>query len=604
MRDACARVFAAAALLAAALLPAGAARAQVSPGPLAAAHQELDTLAKCFACHSRSESMTQRCVACHGEIAWSRSARRGLHARPEFADCASCHPDHAGRGFAMISWEEGSAERFRHDRTGYALEGSHAVLRCAQCHTPAKQKSAVARRIKMKDRSRSYLGLERACASCHADPHAGRFGLACETCHKVSAWKDLDSKKFNHEWTRYPLRGRHAAVACADCHDETRAWGKKPRFDRCDACHKDAHAGKATLAGRAADCSACHDVSGFAPSSYTAAMHAKSAYPLEGKHRAAACAGCHAKRPAGVPASSLGSAGVLMRPRHDACGDCHGAPHGSQLAVAPAKGAATKGGRARKGGANDPEGCLACHDLQGFKPTRYSVAAHATTAFPLEGAHAKAACRVCHDARRAELQPLRDPQRFGPAGFAMNPAERACADCHSDPHKGRFVAGCADCHGNVSFRPARLGVAEHERTKFPLRGAHRAVPCVDCHGELKREPPRSTLVRAARRPADLTFAVAKQACADCHKSPHGDQFDRPAASARACERCHGVDVFHPASRFDHARDTAFPLDGAHRGVACAKCHAADAAVKGARVVRYRGVSTKCETCHPVTGAKR
>ena len=28
--------------------------------------------------------MTQRCIACHGEIAWSRSARRGLHARPEF----------------------------------------------------------------------------------------------------------------------------------------------------------------------------------------------------------------------------------------------------------------------------------------------------------------------------------------------------------------------------------------------------------------------------------------------------------------------------------------------------------------------------------------
>ncbi|HSQ61511.1 MAG TPA: hypothetical protein VLT84_13995 [Acidobacteriota bacterium] len=602
MRDAVARRLRAAgfiaALCVAALVVPGDGRAQVSPGPLASAHQDLDTLAKCFACHSRTESMTSRCIACHGEIAWSRSARRGLHARPKFAECAKCHPDHAGRGFAMISWDEGSPERFRHDRTGYALEGAHAALRCGQCHAPANQKSAVARRIKVKDRTRSYLGLERACASCHADPHAGRFGLACETCHRVSAWKELDAKKFNHEWTRYPLRGRHAAVACADCHDPTRAWGKKPRFDRCDACHADPHAGKATLAGRPSDCSACHEVSGFAPSSYTAAMHAKSAYPLEGKHRATACAACHVKRPAGVPAASLGSAGVLIRPRHGACGDCHGAPHGTEMA-ASAKGASAKGGPA-----NDPEGCLACHDLQAFRPARYSVARHAKSAFPLEGAHAAAACRACHDARRSELPAFRDPERFGSAGFAMNPPERACADCHADPHEGRFTAGCADCHGVVSFRPARFGVSEHERTKFPLQGAHRAVPCVDCHAGLKREPARSTLVRAARRPAGLTFAVAKQACADCHKSPHGDQFERPPASARSCERCHGADVFRPASRFDHARDTAFPLDGAHRGVACAKCHAAGAAVKGARVVRYRGVSTKCETCHPVTGAKR
>jgi len=576
----------AAAGIALALLASGRASAQVSPGPLATAHQQWDTLGKCFTCHSRSETMTQRCVACHEEIAWSRKARRGLHARADYAECAKCHPDHAGRDFAMIQWEEGSPDRFRHDRTGYALTGAHARVQCAQCHVAANQKSPAARLIRMKDRSHSYLGLERACASCHADPHAGRFGTACKSCHKVSAWKDLDASGFDHERTLFPLCGRHAAVVCADCHDETRAWGKKPRFDRCDACHGDPHAGKATLAGKPADCAACHDVSGYVPSTYTAAMHAKSGYPLEGKHRTVACAACHLKRPAGVAAASLGSAGVLMRPKFGACADCHGNPHGAQFA-------------------GDPRAlaCVSCHDVQAFRPARFTVALHAKTSFALEGVHAAAACRACHDVRRADLAPIPRPERFGTAGFAMKPAERACAECHADPHKGRFTAGCVDCHSAASFRPARFGVAEHGRARFPLEGAHRAVPCADCHGDLRREGGRSTLARAARPPAALTFAVAKQECVGCHQNPHGDQFARPAASARSCERCHAVDVFRPASRFDHGRDTAFALDGAHRGVPCAKCHPAAAAAKGARVIRYRGVSPKCESCHTVTGAK-
>jgi hypothetical protein len=580
------RVFLGSAAFALAAWWAGSASAQVSPGPLASAHEELDALTKCFACHSRSETMTQRCVACHGEIEWSRRERRGLHAGAAYAECATCHPDHAGRGFAMIHWDEGSPDRFRHQRTGYALEGAHARVRCAQCHAVANQKSPAAPKIRMKDRSRSFLGLERACASCHADPHAGRFGATCETCHRVSAWKELDAAGFDHERTRYPLRGRHAAVACADCHDESRAWGKKPRFDRCDACHVDAHAGTATLAGRASDCASCHGVEGFAPSTFTVALHAKSRYPLEGKHRGVSCSACHLKHPTGIPAASLGPAAVQLRPRHGACADCHGAPHGDQFA-------------------GDPKGqaCVSCHDLQAFRPSRYTVAMHAKSAFPLDGAHGGAACRACHDAHRAGLPAFRDPERFGPAGFAMKPAERACADCHTDPHKGRLKAACADCHGVATFRPARIGVAEHDRTKFPLQGAHRAVPCADCHGELRRDPPHSTLVRAPRPPADLTFAVARRECAACHQSPHGNQFDRPAGSARACERCHGLDVFRPASRFDHDRDTGFALDGAHRVVACAKCHATVAGTKGARVVRYRGVSTKCESCHPVTGVK-
>jgi hypothetical protein len=113
----------------------------------------------------------------------------------------------------------------------------------------------------------------------------------------------------------------------------------------------------------------------------------------------------------------------------------------------------------------------------------------------------------------------------------------------------------------------------------------------------------SSLLRAQKGAEPLTFAIDKQECVSCHAGPHGDQFTKPANRALPCERCHGVEVFRPAARFDHARDTAFALDGAHRGVPCARCHAATKGANGKNVVGYRGVSTACESCHPVTGGK-
>ena len=579
--------------------------AQVSPGPLARAHADLDQLTKCLLCHTRSETMAQRCLACHTEIAWSKAEKRGLHARADYAKCESCHPDHAGRDFAMVRWDEGSAERFRHERTGYALTGAHAALRCAQCHTAANQKSAVAPKIKKKNRAESFLGLERACASCHTDPHAGRFGATCDKCHKTTAWAALDASTFDHEKTRYPLRGRHAELACAACHDATHAWGPKPRFDRCDACHKDAHAGTATLAGKPADCAACHGLKGFAPSTFTLVMHDKSAYPLAGKHRQVECATCHRSKDAALSAST-GSAGFRFRLEHAACASCHGQPHGTEFA-----------------GAKASPTCAPCHDLEGFRPSRFSVASHAKTAFPLLGTHAAADCRACHDVRRTGLAPLAPAAvtRAGTAAFAMSIPERACADCHADPHAGRFRSStsCADCHGITSFRPSLVSVGEHARYSFPLEGAHRAVPCADCHRDVKSGAlpagHGASLVRAERRASPLTFAVAERACASCHADPHAGQFASPASRARTCERCHGLEAFRPAERFDHGRDTAFPLDGAHKGVACARCHAAATVASSAgatgtgagaakKIVRYRGVSAACESCHPTSGAKR
>ena len=69
--------------LAAAIAPvASRAGAQISPGPLSAAHASLDGPLNCAKCHAGGkESMTSRCLTCHREITWLADRNRGFHAR-------------------------------------------------------------------------------------------------------------------------------------------------------------------------------------------------------------------------------------------------------------------------------------------------------------------------------------------------------------------------------------------------------------------------------------------------------------------------------------------------------------------------------------------
>jgi hypothetical protein len=307
---------------------------------------------------------------------------------------------------------------------------------------------------------------------------------------------------FDHGQTRYPLRGKHAAVPCASCHDPKRAWGAKPAFASCVSCHRDAHAGQATLAGRPADCAACHDERGFETSLYTAEQHRASAYPLEGAHARSQCALCHAKAADGAEAARLGSARVRMRPAHD-----------------------------------------------------------------------------------------------------------ACITCHRDPHDGRFPAArsaarqdaCLACHSMTAFRPSQVSLAAHARYAYALTGAHRAVPCQACHAELSAAPSRGSLKASAPGRA-LRFEDSRRRCAECHPGPHGEQF-AARADGGACESCHDDSAWLPASGFDHARDAAYRLDGAHVKVACSGCHPSVRGADGKVRVIYRPISHACETCHRTTPPK-
>jgi hypothetical protein len=128
---------------------------------------------------------------------------------------------------------------------------------------------------------------------------------------------------------------------------------------------------------------------------------------------------------------------------------------------------------------------------------------------------------------------------------------------------------------------------DHGQTRYPLTGSHAGVACVSCH----RRP-------EAGQPARLRFAGAPQACASCHRDPHQGQFAR-AGGAASCERCHTTDSLR-ASKFDHSRDAAYKLDGAHARLACSACHRPETR-NGVTFVRYKPLPTTCRGCHGSSG---
>jgi len=414
--------------------------------------------------------------------------------------CTDCHADphrevlgdNCERCHSQDAWKPTSG--LRHQDTSYPLTGKHAATQCDACHRAERLRTPVAANGKREPLWKPLSHEE--CSACHADPHRDRLGPACSTCHVTDSFQKIDRRRLDHDKTRYPLRGKHRSVECAKCHDEKSAWGKKPRFEKCADCHEQAHAKEALLAGKPVDCDACHGVERFAPSTYTAVMHAGTNYPLEGKHRTVACQSCHPKMK-GVAAEGLGPAAVLMRPRHNLCTDCHEDPH--------------RGRFGPRGDRPYEKQCVACHSVDAFRPARFGLDEHSRSAFPLERAHRSVPCLDCHEALRA-----RGPATVSVSGHVAAPAlemrERfaRCSDCHETPHGKQFDdrgerGDCDTCHGVDGFVPA--GGFDHVKlAAFALTGEHVGVACKKCHPERK----------GAGGTREVVYRPIAHQCQDCH----------------------------------------------------------------------------------------
>lgn len=542
------------------LFLAAAAVGQISPGPLSQAHSSLSGATNCTSCHRLGSQATFKCLECHTEIATRIASGRGLHARvvaktAGSQTCASCHSEHNGERFQLIKWEP-SLRQFDHSKTGWALEGKHAGLDCARCHTAAHVAPAEKAFIRVKDLNRTYLGTSRDCVTCHTDPHKGQLGQQCQQCHSANDWKTVNN--FDHSRTRFVLTGAHSKTACEKCHTPSEPGGQ-PRwtglaFDRCTSCHSDPHHGSF-----ANTCESCHSTVAWKAVSMAAVNnkfdHSRTKYPLLGKHLQVGCEQCHA-------------GGDFKKPiAFQKCADCHRPdPHGGQFL------------KRADGGE-----CASCHTVEGFKPAKFTVSDHARVPYPLQGKHASVECAKCHiPAGKATLYMIKYAQ---------------CTDCHKDIHRGQFAAApnlnrCENCHNVNGFKPSTFALASHKNSRFPLLGAHLATPCGDCH-------------KAGLSPQFKDVALFRfddRSCTACHQDPHQGQFrDRTlkltaAGKPAGCEACHSLSSWHELSRFDHAA-TKFPLQGAHRAVACADCHRPPKLEVKLIDVDFRSAPLTCEGCH-------
>ncbi len=184
----------------------------------------------CAGCHQgkRGEAMASSrapgaCATCH----------QPKHGPELGADCASCHDPAKGPFWSARGMS------FAHEKTGFALERRHATAACGACHKASGPPPTP------------------RCGDCHADPHSGQLGQACEDCHLPDRFRVV---RFDHDRTGWPLRGRHFTTPCVSCHTAQRWVGLT---DDCFDCHAtDAARGKAKVPAAhpfgPLDCAECH----------------------------------------------------------------------------------------------------------------------------------------------------------------------------------------------------------------------------------------------------------------------------------------------------------------------------------------------------------
>jgi hypothetical protein len=590
-----------------------------APGKLSRAHASLEGLSSCGRCHApEAGKMAPRCLTCHTEIAATLEQKAGFHglmAPILSADCQRCHADHRGRDFDMIDWQ-GARKDFDHQRAGWPLAGKHAAVACTTCHEARRVTSPEIQSMLRAQRGReTFLGLWKRCDTCHQDEHRDQVVHECQRCHDERSWKP--APRFDHAATAFPLRGKHAGVACAGCHatlhDNDPAPPAFPArraatylrlspidHGTCAACHADPHAG--TLG---AACASCHNEQRWRPFALPdrtpREFHERTRFPLEGAHASVGCRSCHGPFDRHHSAKYKGLA-------FKSCGDCHADGHVGQLASS---------GDAKKGSGLTARDCNACHTQDAFVPPLFEAEQHDKTRFPLEGSHRALACRACHPidprlgqrvpaATRSRLDETMRPLLISLAVMRPEASPERCSSCHADPHGGQFAAemkrqDCGGCHTTSSFEQPDVRFDHAKDTRFPLTGAHAGTACGSCH---KRESFAGAAAPVVRyRPMPTT-------CGGCHRDRHLGQFTwqlaRPDAfapparrkDAKDCGACHPTTRFTETSfRHDDARFTTFALEGRHAELACGACHREVRAASDVTAVRYRPLPRTCSGCH-------
>jgi hypothetical protein len=273
------------------------------------------------------------------------------------------------------------------------LEGKHGEQACLVCH-PGYQAQ----------------GTSRDCQSCHLDeydrttqPNHRQTGYStqCDQCHRF-ADTDWHQGRFDHDVaTAFPLVGKHAQVACEQCHLGGQYAGT-PKD--CYSCHWVRSQDDPWRLQIGQDCGQCHSPEGWKPAQWDHGGPPAS-WPLEGVHAERGCLDCHP--------------GYQAQGTSPDCYGCHRAEYES-----------TQDPDHQANGF--PTDCSLCHRVRD-RDWLHGTYDHAW--YPLDGQHNRIRCKKCH--------PI-------PNDFTLGSTR--CLTCHDRKHKND---PCAECHYTDNWKHTR-----------------------------------------------------------------------------------------------------------------------------------------------------
>lgn len=202
-------------------------------------------------------------------------------------------------------------------------------------------------------------------------------------------------------------------------------------------------------------------------------------------------------------------------------------------------------------------GCDGCHNPASWKIDFKTLTFnHGATSFPLEGQHREIGCRECHQS------------------LTFKKAGKECIDCHTDMHNQTVGPDCKRCHTPVSWVVNDI-TGMHQRSRFPLVGAHQTADCYDCHTNAASD--------------FLNFAPLGTLCNDCHNTDYTSAKNPDHVKGNFstdCSLCHSIYSYSwSGAGFSHQ---FFPLTQGHEISDCSRCH---------KSPDYSSTSPVCASCH-------
>ncbi|HEV2195137.1 MAG TPA: cytochrome c3 family protein [Candidatus Acidoferrum sp.] len=393
-------------------------------------------------------------------------------------------------------------------------------------------------------------------------PH-GALAIPCENCHTATAWRPIKAvPEFDHNKTKYPLRGMHEKVECTQCH-------MKPVFTNvgknCQDCHTDIHQRK-----MGTNCAQCHTVQGWNVAVQQVKDH-QNRFPLLGAHAALQCDDCH-------KSAAVGQFQGLST----ACISCHQADLNRTQTIGAAVPNHVQ--------AQFPQTCETCHTFDSWFGASVNHAAPPIN-FPLTNGHANVPCASCHVGGNYNLQIVATD--CGHAGCHLTTWQQTTNPQHSAAPTVFPFATCSNCHNTVSWQNATF---DHSTTGFPLANSHQLAPagkvtaCTDCHinnnYNLQIQP---TDCGNSQCHLNTNYGGGWQGTTNPVHSAAGAAF-----AAANCSNCHNTVSFLTAT-FDHTT-TGWPLLGSHQMSpagkvnACTDCHVNNN-------YNFTSANTDCYGCH-------